>query len=88
LLLIFRTLYSLNVAQRLAWRDESPAQTLPAFGDVLAAAARIAPHAHATPVLRSRRIDALVGAQSHFKAEHLQRAGASSSAARAMRCGR
>jgi len=53
-----------------------PAQTLPAFGDVLAAAARIAPHAHATPVLRSRSLDALVGAQLHFKAEHLQRAGA------------
>jgi len=53
-----------------------PAQPLPAFGDVLAAAARIAPHAHATPVLRSRSLDALVGAQLHFKAEHLQRAGA------------
>jgi threonine dehydratase len=53
-----------------------PAQTLPAFGDVLAAAARIAPHAHATPVLHSRSIDALVGAHVTFKAEHLQRAGA------------
>src|SRR5207342_1731856 len=53
-----------------------PAQTLPAYGDVLAAAARIAPHAHATPVLRSRSLDALVGAQIHFKAEQLQRAGA------------
>ena len=53
-----------------------PAQTLPTFGDVLAAAARIAPHAHATPVLHSRSIDALVGAEVFFKAEHLQRAGA------------
>ena len=53
-----------------------PAQVLPAFGDVLAAAARIAPHAHATPVLRSRAIDALVGTPIAFKAEHLQRAGA------------
>jgi threonine dehydratase len=53
-----------------------PAQTLPAFADVLAAAARIAPYAHATPVLHSRSIDALVGAQVRFKAEHLQRAGA------------
>jgi threonine dehydratase len=53
-----------------------PAQTLPAFGDVLAAAARIAPHAHATPVLRSRVLDALLGARVSWKAEHLQRAGA------------
>jgi threonine dehydratase len=53
-----------------------PAQALPAFADVLAAAARIAPHAHATPVLRSRAIDALVGTSVAFKAEHLQRAGA------------
>src|SRR6478735_9399094 len=53
-----------------------PVQALPAFADVLAAAARIAPHAHATPVLRSRAIDALVGTSVAFKAEHLQRAGA------------
>ena len=49
---------------------------LPAYDDVLAAAARIAPHAHATPVLRSRALDALLDARLHFKAEHLQRAGA------------
>jgi len=55
--------------------DGSPLP-LPAFADVLAAAARIAPHAHVTPVLRSRSIDALVGAELHFKAEHLQRVGA------------
>jgi threonine dehydratase len=53
-----------------------PVQALPAFADVLAAAARIAPHAHATPVLRSRALDALVGTSVAFKAEHLQRAGA------------
>ena len=52
------------------------APDLPAFADVLAAAARIAPHAHATPVLRSRTLDALAGARLHFKGEHLQRAGA------------
>ncbi|MFD0739621.1 pyridoxal-phosphate dependent enzyme [Lysobacter koreensis] len=46
------------------------------FAAVLAAAARIAPHAHATPVLRSRTLDALAGCELHFKAEHLQRAGA------------
>lgn len=49
---------------------------LPAFTDVLAAAARIAPHAHATPVVRARTLDALAGCTLHFKAEHLQRAGA------------
>ena len=54
----------------------APAPALPGFGDVLAAAARIAPHAHATPVLRSRSIDALAGCELYFKAEHLQRIGA------------
>ncbi|UHQ23296.1 threonine/serine dehydratase [Lysobacter sp. 5GHs7-4] len=49
---------------------------LPDFRDVLAAAARIAPHAHTTPVLRSRSIDALAGCELYFKAEHLQRIGA------------
>lgn len=53
-----------------------PADTLPQFADLLAAAARIAPHAHATPVLRSRGLDALTGCELYFKAEHLQRAGA------------
>ena len=52
------------------------AQVMPVFDDVLAAAARIAPHAHVTPVLRSRTLDALAGCELHFKAEHLQRAGA------------
>ena len=54
--------------------DGTPA-TLPTFTDVLAAAARIAPHAHVTPVLRSRALDALAGCELHFKAEPLQRAG-------------
>lgn len=49
---------------------------LPCVDDVLAAAARIAPHACVTPVLRSRSLDALSGAQLSFKAEHLQRSGA------------
>ncbi len=52
----------------------SPA--LPAFVDVLAAAARIAPHAHVTPVLRSRSLDALAGCELFFKCENFQRAGA------------
>lgn len=46
------------------------------FADVQAAAARIAGHAHRTPVLRSRALDALAGCELHFKAEHLQRTGA------------
>jgi threonine dehydratase len=44
--------------------------------DLLAAAARIAPHAHVTPVVRSGSLDAIAGCALHFKAEHLQRAGA------------
>ena len=49
---------------------------LPRFEDVLDAAARIAPHAHVTPVLRSRSLDQDAGCRLHFKAEHLQRTGA------------
>jgi threonine dehydratase len=33
-------------------------------------------HAHRTPVLRSRRLDAMAGCEIHLKAEHLQRVGA------------
>ncbi len=47
-----------------------------AFDDIAAAAARIAPHAHRTPVLTSRSADAIAGARLHFKCENLQRAGA------------
>lgn len=46
------------------------------FDDVLAAAARIAAHAHPTPVLRSHAIDAMAGCSLAFKCEHLQRSGA------------
>ncbi|MCR6664232.1 MAG: pyridoxal-phosphate dependent enzyme [Luteimonas sp.] len=49
---------------------------LPSYTDVLAAAARIAPQAHATPVLHSRSLDADLGCMLSFKAEHLQRGGA------------
>lgn len=44
--------------------------------DVDAAAARLEGVANRTPVLRSRYLDAAVGAQLHLKAEHLQRIGA------------
>ncbi|EIL92042.1 pyridoxal-phosphate dependent enzyme [Rhodanobacter spathiphylli] len=49
---------------------------LPRFDDIRDAAARIAPHARPTPILRSARLDALANAELHFKGEHLQRGGA------------
>lgn len=49
---------------------------LPALSDLLDAAARIRPHARVTPVFRSDALDALAGAELHFKCENLQRAGA------------
>ena len=48
----------------------------PDFAAIEAAAARIASHAHHTPVLRSRTLDALARAELFFKCENLQRAGA------------
>ena len=49
---------------------------LPTYDDVIAAAARIAGHAHRTPVLTSRTADAESGARIFFKCENLQRMGA------------
>lgn len=49
---------------------------LPTYDDVVAAAARIAGHAHRTPVLTSRTANEQLGAQLFFKAENLQRTGA------------
>jgi len=49
---------------------------LPTYDDVVAAAARIAGHAHRTPVLTSRTADAATGAHFAFKCENLQRMGA------------
>lgn len=46
------------------------------FEDVADAARRVAPHVHRTPVLRSRRLDTLVGADLFLKCENLQRIGA------------
>jgi threonine dehydratase len=46
------------------------------FDAVRAAAVRLRGVAHRTPVMTSRRIDALVGAQLFFKCENLQRCGA------------
>ncbi|WP_419689471.1 threo-3-hydroxy-L-aspartate ammonia-lyase [Burkholderia theae] len=50
--------------------------TLPTYDDVAAAAARLAGHAHRTPVMTSRTIDEALGAQVFFKCENLQRMGA------------
>lgn len=49
---------------------------LPSFAQIQDAAARIAPHARVTPVLRNDALDALAGARLYFKCENLQRGGA------------
>ena len=46
------------------------------FNDITLAAARIKGVAHRTPVLTSRTLDAMLGAQVFMKAENLQRMGA------------
>lgn len=51
-------------------------QQIPGFDDVLAARDRIAPHIHRTPVLSSRMLNELTGAELFFKCENLQKAGA------------
>ena len=53
-----------------------PTVTLPIYADVETAARRIDGVAHRTPVLTSRMLNADVDLEIHFKAEHLQRAGA------------
>jgi threonine dehydratase len=50
--------------------------TLPTFADVESAAARLRGHAHRTPVLHSRTLNATTGASVYFKCENFQRAGA------------
>lgn len=50
--------------------------SLPTYADVVAAAGRIAGHAHKTPVITSRTVDAEFGAEVFFKCENLQRMGA------------
>ena len=54
----------------------SPIFTAPTYADVEAAAARIAGHAHRTPVATSSTADAETGARLFFKCENLQRMGA------------
>jgi threonine dehydratase len=50
-------------------------QRLPAFGDVVAAAARLGPHLVRTPVLRNDAFDARVDRRVYFKCENLQTGG-------------
>ena len=49
---------------------------IPTIDDVRAAAERIAPHVHRTPVLTSSSLDEDLGVHVHFKCENLQRVGA------------
>lgn len=49
---------------------------LPTFAQIQEAAARIAPYAVVTPVLRNAVLNALTGADLYFKCENLQRGGA------------
>lgn len=48
----------------------------PTYTDVIAAAERIRPFVHRTPIFTSAFIDALAGAEVTFKAENLQKVGA------------
>lgn len=54
----------------------SSVDALPVITQIRDAAARIAPYAQITPVLRSAALDALVGAELYFKCENLQYGGA------------
>lgn len=56
-------------------KDDIP-PAIPTFADVLAARDRIADHIHRTPVLTSRMLNEMAGAELFFKCENLQKAGA------------
>src|SRR5262245_5212154 len=49
---------------------------MPSLTDIRAAAMRIAPHVHRTPVATSHTLDREIGARLFFKCENLQRVGA------------
>lgn len=53
-----------------------PRTHVPTLDDIRAAALRIAPYAHHTPVLTSRTLEKLAGCEIYFKCENFQRAGA------------
>ncbi|MBE0638793.1 MAG: pyridoxal-phosphate dependent enzyme [Bacteroidales bacterium] len=48
----------------------------PSKSDILAAAHRISPYVHRTPVLTSQNLDEIFGCHLYFKCENLQKAGA------------
>ena len=50
--------------------------TIPTWDDVLAAHERVRPWIHRTPILTSRFLNELTGAELFFKCENLQKAGA------------
>jgi len=50
--------------------------TVPTLQDIRAAAERIAPYAHLTPVLTSESLNKMVGAELFFKCENFQKVGA------------
>ncbi|CAM3410454.1 beta-hydroxyaspartate dehydratase BhcB [Paracoccus nototheniae] len=52
------------------------AMQIPTLDDMRSARDRIRPHVHVTPVLTSRMLDEMTGAQLFFKCENLQKAGA------------
>ena len=49
---------------------------IPTIDDMLAARERITPYVHRTPILSSRMLNELTGAELFFKCENLQKAGA------------
>lgn len=55
---------------------DSTAPLAVTLDDVQAAASRLKGVAHRTPVLRSRTLDALIGAETYLKCENFQRVGA------------
>lgn len=51
-------------------------EKIPTLADIEAAADRIAPYAHQTPILTCQTIDEMLGMQLFFKCENLQKVGA------------
>ena len=48
---------------------------IPTYDDVLAAAERIRPYVHRTPVFTSKTLNTMTGAQRYLKCESMQRTG-------------
>jgi len=51
-------------------------QSFPSLSDIQQAADRISPHAHKTPVITSKTLNAISGADVYFKCENFQKVGA------------